>query len=102
MNSWYVRRPSKIASTELITFLAYSPNSVPVRNPSWTNQSSSPSGPATKPSSDIRLDTISRLNSSRFGHDGSRFSHLGYDLLDLHMMNTTRNSQENETMRTNP
>src|ERR671923_54242 len=89
MNSWYVRRPSRIASTELITFLAYWPNSVPVRNPSCTNQSSSPSGPATKPSRDIRLETINRLNLSRFSHDGSGGSHLGYDLLDLHMMNTT-------------
>ncbi|MBO0888285.1 hypothetical protein J2P12_04210 [Candidatus Bathyarchaeota archaeon] len=48
------------------------------------------------------MDTISRLNPSRFSHDRSRFSHLGYDLLDLHMMETTMNSQQDKAMRTDP
>src|SRR5437899_11894528 len=39
-------------------------------------------------------------DSSRFSQHGSTLSHLNNNLLDLHMMNTTMNSQEHETLST--
>ncbi|HEX9612099.1 MAG TPA: hypothetical protein VGA05_00615 [Candidatus Bathyarchaeia archaeon] len=39
-------------------------------------------------------------NSSRFGQHGSTLSHLNNNLLHLHMMNTTMNSQQRQTVHT--
>src|SRR5690242_2279985 len=36
----------------------------------------------------------------RFSHNGSAFSHLNNNLLHLHMMNTTMNSQQRKTVQT--
>src|SRR6266516_1811414 len=40
------------------------------------------------------------LYSSRFSQHGSTLSHLNNNLLHLHMMNTTMNRQESETVHT--
>src|SRR6266851_9635715 len=58
-----------MASTLLMTVRAYSPNSVPFTNPAYTNQSSSPFGPETKPSRDMTLETIT-LRMVRLSHAG--------------------------------
>src|SRR3989442_13883064 len=54
-------------STLLMRARAYSPNSVPLTNPAYTNQSSSPFGPDTEPSRDMTLETIT-LRMVRLSH----------------------------------
>src|SRR3989442_9320394 len=57
-NSSEACRPSRIESTLLSKARVYFPSSVPFRNPLYANQSSSPFGPAAKPSRDMELETI--------------------------------------------
>src|SRR5437870_13715906 len=50
-----------------------------------------------------RLGTVgirTGLCSSRFSQHGSTLSHLNNNLLHLHMMNTTMNSQQRKTIQT--